>query len=201
MSALALYNIDMGESYEDEIWRDISGSPGRQVSNLGQIRSFWNSKGLTAKPRLLLKSNFAWSSNIQIPINGIVIGHNIAKLVMSHFGPPPPSLDHVIGRIDGDNRNDKLDNLVWMTQSEVRIKSKRVHSSKYHGVSIYRGGTDNSRWMAQVVKKLPEPVAVKKTFPYTPEGEIEAAKWRDMKALEIQGPFATLNFPKEVSNG
>lgn len=193
----ALYNRGMGESYENEIWKDIEGSPGRQISDHGNIRSFWSGKKLTDTPRKIYKTNSKWGSYTQIVINGDMKGHHVAKLVMKHFGTPSPGDEYLIGRKDHDIYNDRLDNLIWMTRSEVNFKSKRIHTSKYHGVSSYRASSKGARWAAQISKKE-SGIKLIKYFPYTSDGEIEAAKWRDSKALELFGHLATINFPGKL---
>jgi hypothetical protein len=67
-------------------------------------------------------------------------------------------------------------------------------SSRYKGVSWFK---QTSKWQAYIQnngKKIHLG-----TFTGTPEGELEAARAYDAKAIELFGEFSHLNFPLEVA--
>lgn len=83
--------------------------------------------------------------------NGRVITLRVHKIVASAWLPPPPSPEHVIRHRDGNNKNNRADNLLWGTQQE-NIDDKRRHGtlatgdrngSRLHPESIVRGSRSN----------------------------------------------------------
>ena len=98
---------------EVEIWRDIDGFDGYQVSNLGNVRSL-NYKG--TKNIQLLKPSLSGPNrgykSISMQVAAKVIRRNIHRLVAMTFIPNPKNLPE-INHIDEDGTNNKVNNLEW----------------------------------------------------------------------------------------
>lgn len=98
---------------EVEIWRDIDGFDGYQVSNLGNVRSL-NYKG--TKNMQLLKPSLSGPNrgykSISMRIAGKTVRRNIHRLVAEAFIPNPENLPE-INHIDEDGTNNKVNNLEW----------------------------------------------------------------------------------------
>jgi hypothetical protein len=97
----------------------------------------------------------------------------------------PPHVDH----IDGDGLNNRKENLRIVTNAENlrALQKKSVGcSSRFRGV---HWDSERQKWFA-LVKFNQKKYAVGRFG-----DEIEAAKARDKKALELFGPIAHLNFP------
>lgn len=106
------------------------------------------------------------------------------KYVMNN---PESQVDH----INRDKLDCRRENLRLATASQNNAnkgKSKRQTTSQYIGVTWFKL---RGKWMAysKVNGKF-------KSLGYYDE-EVEAAKVRDIAALEEYGPFAVLNFPNE----
>lgn len=86
---------------------------------------------------------------------------------------------------DGDNKKNR--------------EKKSNASSKYAGVFVRVRKTnsgESKRWISHLGSKLGDKEG-KKHFPYTPEGEIQAAKRYDELAKKYYGEFANLNFKED----
>lgn len=98
--------------------------------------------------------------------------------------------------IDGDNLNCQKSNLRIASVSQINAGSTTsetsTYSSAYLGVSKHKFHSGNPFWRA-IISDLSEK-QIEKIFPYTAEGEIEAAKWYDKMAKIYHGEFAKLNF-------
>lgn len=111
-----------------EIYKDIKGYQGYQVSNLGNVKSL---KGLT--PRIL-KPGLAGEYYFVV-----LYGENkrtaiVHKLVYEHFGTK--SCDKlVIDHIDNNPLNNRIDNLQLITFRKNLSKDKKNKTSKFTGVS------------------------------------------------------------------
>lgn len=97
--------------------------------------------------------------------------------------------------IDHKNRNtldNQKSNLRKATKSQNNANRRSISktSTKYLGV-FYR--KDNNTWRA-ILRHKTKAYNLGQ-FPFTSEGEIEAAKAYDKKAKELHGEFANLNFP------
>ena len=105
-----------------EIWKDIAEYPGYQVSNLGQIKSFKQSKeGRILKPKLS-----SGSLGVDFRKDGKTYYGLIHRIVLSTFSPVEGWETLTVNHIDGNPPNNKLENLEWMTQSENSRYSRRV---------------------------------------------------------------------------
>jgi hypothetical protein len=122
----------MGE-WQDEVWRDIPGWDGYQVSNMGRVRSIDRLRrcsadgrtrmfpGTTLKPRTngyyqcvrLRRGKFDYRMI------------SIHRLVAQCFLSPDPSRPNV-NHIDCDRLNNRADNLEWCTQAENLAHSTRL---------------------------------------------------------------------------
>ena len=105
-----------------EIWKDIIEYPGYQVSNLGQIKSFKQSKeGRILKPKLS-----GGYLGVDFRKDGKTYYGLIHRIVLSTFSPVEGWETLTVNHIDGNPSNNKLENLEWMTQSENSRYSRRV---------------------------------------------------------------------------
>jgi len=104
---------------------------------------------------------------------------------------PPPGM--VVDHIDGNGLNNRRCNLRVCTQRQNtwnhRYKKSEHASSQYIGVYPYKPRPD--KWYAKV--QCGGEVTTLGLF----DSEIEAARARDRKALELFGEFAQLNLPEE----
>lgn len=109
-----------------EIWLDIPGILGYQVSDLGSVR---NEKRVIA-----ISTDAAGYKNVQIGKKRYLVH----RLVASAFlGPSDKQVNHKNG-IRGDN---SLSNLEWVTQSENHRHAFRVLGRKMWSQGVY--GADN----------------------------------------------------------
>lgn len=95
----------------NEEWRAISGFPGYQVSNLGEVRSFRKGELF---PRVLRPSrgNKAKRAMVTLYLDKRPHYRLVARLVCETFhGAPLP--DQEAAHLNGDVFNDRSDNLKW----------------------------------------------------------------------------------------
>lgn len=127
------------------------------------------------------------------------------KLIFMHrelMFPIPAKL--VVDHKDGDTLNNTRGNLRLATSSQNSANRKASGASKFLGVGV--GYTVNTRKSGEVKRSLRWQAIIYKDhkrkylgcFPFTPEGEIEAARAYDLAATEIHGEFANLNFKKSA---
>lgn len=135
-----------------EVWKNIKGWKGYQVSNLGRVRSFWSkgspkgSRGghyLVIEPHLLAFGHHNSRGYVDVSLGN---GHTksvVHRLVAEAFIPNPehkPQVNHK----DGNKHNNRADNLEWVTPSE---NAKHAFNVLYPGL---RKGRDCS-WSKKAV--------------------------------------------------
>ena len=97
-----------------EIWRKIEGYEGLyEVSNLGQVRSFYSGEAKILKP-WVDKDGYL---TVTLYKNGKGYAKKVHRLVAVAFIPNidnKPQVNH----IDGNKQNNTVDNLEWVTSKE-----------------------------------------------------------------------------------
>ena len=110
-----------------EIWKDIKGFPGYEISYFGRVKSLkrWikNFKAINKiglKKEKILKSglNSKGYPSIVLRKNNKSCTKTIHLIVIDHFGPPKPTPKHECNHKDGDKTNNWWTNLEWMTGKE-----------------------------------------------------------------------------------
>lgn len=91
------------------------------ITKDGCIVSFWHTKVRIIKI-FLLSGNY-WACCLSSIDKRTNRTRTIASIVMDTWGPPKPTPKHKVNFIDGDRNNYKLDNLEWMTKSEIMSKT------------------------------------------------------------------------------
>ena len=118
-----------------------------------------------------------WYARRSVP-GGVVLMH---REIMN--APDDMLVDH----INGNGLDDRQANLrVCTAQQNCSNSRPREGSSSYRGVSRH-----GDKWKAELMHK--GQIYRLGLF----DDEVEAARARDAKALELQGEFAYLNFPRE----
>lgn len=100
------------------------------------------------------------------------------------MGPPPKGKE--IDHINGDKLDNRKANLRFCTASENQCNRTKKGANKYIGVYAHKVGFHASINKDKKMFYLGYFKSAKK-----------AAKARDLKAIELHGEFAVLNFPKK----
>lgn len=124
----------------DEEWRDVGGYEGwYQVSNLGRVRSLdrWILLGKTRRfyPGVTLKGTSQWDGYVLVAIKRK--GYRIHRLVAREFLGEIPKGKQVNHK-DGNKKNNRLDNLEYVTPSQNIQHSYRTGLCKSVGERHYR---------------------------------------------------------------
>lgn len=113
-----------------EIWKDVEGVFGYQVSNLGRVRSIFSRFGKRAYPRIM-KGSIDSHGYVQVTIS--VDGKSklmfIHRLVAKAFIPNPLNLE-MVNHKDENPLNNSVHNLEWCTRS--------YNNSYGHATDSYR---------------------------------------------------------------
>lgn len=110
--------IEQEESVEPvEEWRDIEGYEDYQVSNMGQVKSFKQGR----KGKIMTLSKNYMNENLGLGVSlrkdNKSEWHRISYLVLSTFvNKPEDDKFYVPLHLDGDERNNRLDNLMWANE-------------------------------------------------------------------------------------
>ena len=108
-----------------EMFKDIKGYPGYQISNLGRVWSSKSQKYLAGVP-----NNAGYLQVKMIAANGKRKNELIHRLVALHFVDNPdnkPEVDH----IDRNRQNNNSDNLRWLTKSENNLNKNHYVWKKH----------------------------------------------------------------------
>jgi len=116
---------DSQHNSSKEIWKEVPGFPGYEVSNRGQVRSFkgrspggYKAAGweLKSSPQRILKQRINKGyCKVALSIEGKLFNISTHRLVLLAFiGPCPPEMEACHN--DGDRTNNHLCNLRWDTK-------------------------------------------------------------------------------------
>ena len=103
---------------EIEIWKDIEGYPGYQVSNMGRVKSLVKAY---RREEIILKGSPNTTGYILVQLypeprkRKSLLVH---RLVMLTFQPNPMMDELEVNHKDLDTTNNKMSNLEWVTSSE-----------------------------------------------------------------------------------
>lgn len=98
----------------EEVWKDIEGYEGLyKVSNKGRIYSIEKGKPFSYGVRSC-NNYYCYATLVK---NGIRTNHSIHRLVANAFIPNPNNFK-IVHHIDGNKKNNCIENLQWCTQKE-----------------------------------------------------------------------------------
>lgn len=132
---------------EEEVWKDVIGYEGLyMVSNKGNVKSLdrtsetSNGKVLKLKGKILKECYDKFGYTIfGICKNGISINKRGHFLVANSFlNHTANKFNTVIDHIDGNPKNNNLNNLQLLTSRENTIKGHKNKTSKYTGVCYHK---------------------------------------------------------------
>ena len=133
-----------------EIWKDVVGYEGfYQVSNLGRVKSFHKNKVKILEPHCDKTSRSY--PRVNLCKENCMVKKLVHVLVAEAFIPNPqgkPMVNHK----DGNKRNNRVDNLEWVTNSENVRHAFRI------GLNRRKKGTDvyNAKFCEDEIKYIRE---------------------------------------------
>ena len=133
-----------------ETWKDVEGWEGYQVSDQGRARSFRNKHGglkSTSRPLKVVISNS--QPRITFCINKRLKRVSLAHVILETFVEKRPE-GLVCRHLDGNIRNNNMDNLCWGTHKE------NIHDNIRLGVWPHGESNGNSKLTDNKVKEIRE---------------------------------------------
>lgn len=132
------------EDYSQEIWKPIPLADGYSVSNMGRFRAdVRTSQNWLAGVRkaTLDKNGYSY---IRFLSGGKKRKEWLQRAVLLAFVGPPPSPKHQAAHVDGNPRNNRLDNLRWVTAKENNAH-KRLHGTYVLGTETKTAKLDDEK--------------------------------------------------------
>jgi hypothetical protein len=143
---------------DGEEWKEIEGFGGKySVSNLGRIRK--NDTGLLLKANRTIRGN----SIVTLRFAGLNKTKTVSSLVAAAFLERPEGACRV-EFIDGDNANNRADNLVYVMRNGIFNKNKKSSRPDYVAQKI-------AKWMStlRIVRDSAAELGSKYTYYAEPE--------------------------------
>ena len=175
-----------------ELWKYIEGQEERYaVSSYGRVKSFYSGKKKREVP-LIMKGRESSRGYLQVCL-GERKQFLIHRLVATAFNPNPEN-KRTVDHIDGDRKNNSVENLRWANSSEQLRNVVCKSNTGWPGVSWVER---DQHYKAQIrlpikdgekrSKQISKAYSVKK---HGAEAAIKLAiKWRDEKEKEIDPVF------------
>lgn len=130
LSVLVFKQVEDGVKMK-EIWREIPNYNGDYfISNHGRVKSYKKSKPLIMRPSY--SDQLHQYQTVQLFKNGAYKTHKVHRLVAESFIPKIPGKDYV-NHIDGNPKNNTVENLEWCTLSENSWHSWNILGREYGG--------------------------------------------------------------------
>ena len=108
-----------------EVWKDIKGYEGYQVSNVGRIRThnkttYTEKHGVRHWQNRVLSQKTAKDKAMRVELwkdgkPNTVLVHRIVALT---FLGEPPELNMTVNHIDGNRKNNRVENLEWLSLAD-----------------------------------------------------------------------------------
>ena len=135
-----------------EVWKPAPGYVGRyEVSSYGRVRSLMMQWGkLRQEPLVLKPAPNRWGYlHVVLCRNGKMKNSRVHKLVAVAFlGQCPDGME--VNHVDGDKKNNELENLEYMTHQENMDHAKNVLKRKLGGTGGWnRGLREGGRTLTQ----------------------------------------------------
>jgi hypothetical protein len=118
--------LDAAPMMTGDLWWEPPEHPGYLVSATGKVISF-----LKTSPRLLKPIKMGEYRGLQLQSTAGLRKKYMHRLVLESFVGPAPD-DHQAAHLDGDRRNNALDNLQWVTPVE-NAAHKVAHGTTSEG--------------------------------------------------------------------
>lgn len=121
------YRLDLAKKYNIELFKDIEGYEGLyQISSHGRV---WS---IQSQIFLKSRSNKNRRCRVSLQKDGKVKDMQIHRLVLFAFKGPPLNYHYETRHLDGNPKNNYIDNLEWGTKSE-NYKDRIKHGTGNHG--------------------------------------------------------------------
>ena len=122
----------------EEKWLPIPGFPGYEVSNLGQVKSYKQTK---AGKLLASKKNHKGYLEVRLQdIDGAQVSKFIHRLVLMTFAPIDNMENLTVDHIDNNIENNHLSNLRWLTAEENLLRATLKEDWSKHCYNYSRKG-------------------------------------------------------------
>lgn len=144
---------------EEEIWKDIKGYQGYQVSNLGRVRTYnkttytekhgirqWQDRILHFKPSTSSRANIKQGMGYRVDLwkNGKPKTFLVARLVATTFLEDLINTDMTVNHKDGNRLNNRVENLEWLSRSD-NIKYGFEHNQyQQKKVTLYNSNEEKT---------------------------------------------------------
>lgn len=125
---------------EVEIWKDIEGYPGYQVSNMGRVKSLVKAYRREEK---ILKGSPNTTGYILVQLYPEPCKRKsllVHRLVMMTFQPNPVTDELEVNHKDLDTTNNKMSNLEWVTEKENKEHFYRSDKARQRDMKLPKGG-------------------------------------------------------------
>ena len=117
-----------------EIWRAIPATPGYEASTHGRVRSYWKrgkELDMSAKPKIKsISESSSRSPTVLLKTEQGFFSEGLAGIILLTFRGNPPKKGLVPSHLDGNPRNNRLDNLAYETVTERLARIRAVSPQK-----------------------------------------------------------------------